>query len=134
MRMHQGSVLSPFLFAVVVDVVTEFVRQGALSELLYTDDLVLISETIEGLRSKFIKWQEAFESKGFKINLGKANIMVKIMAVNYYGRHLVRRLGVQHLPTIRRKAQPRIPKHAILACCMTGGLMGAFGCVLGRGI
>ena len=26
MGMHQGSVLSPFLFAVVVDVVTEFVR------------------------------------------------------------------------------------------------------------
>ena len=26
--MHQGSVLSPFLFAVVVDVVTEFAREG----------------------------------------------------------------------------------------------------------
>ena len=26
--MHQGSVLSPFLFAVVVDVVTEFDREG----------------------------------------------------------------------------------------------------------
>ena len=26
-RMHQGSVLSPFLFAVVVDVVTEFDRE-----------------------------------------------------------------------------------------------------------
>ena len=33
--MHQGSVLSPF-FAVVVDV-TEFAREGALSELLYAD-------------------------------------------------------------------------------------------------
>ena len=30
--MHQGSVLSPFLFAVVVDVATEFAREG---ELLY---------------------------------------------------------------------------------------------------
>ena len=45
--MYQGSVLSPFLFAVVVDVVTEFVREGALSELLYADDLVLMSETID---------------------------------------------------------------------------------------
>ena len=33
-RMHQGFVLSPFLFAVVVDVVTKFAREGALSELL----------------------------------------------------------------------------------------------------
>ena len=36
--MHQGSVLSPFLLALVVDVVTEFARKGALSQLLYADD------------------------------------------------------------------------------------------------
>ena len=30
--MHQGSVLSPFLFAVVIHVVTEFAREGGLSE------------------------------------------------------------------------------------------------------
>ena len=29
--MHQGSVLSPFLLAVVVDVVTEITREGVLS-------------------------------------------------------------------------------------------------------
>ena len=34
--MHQGSVLSPFLFAVVVDVVAKFAREGALSVLLLT--------------------------------------------------------------------------------------------------
>ena len=42
-------------FAVVVDVVTEFARQGALSELLHADDLVLMSEIIEGLRDKILK-------------------------------------------------------------------------------
>ena len=49
-----GSVLSPFSFAVVVNVVTEFARESALGESLYADDLVLISETIEGLRDKFV--------------------------------------------------------------------------------
>ena len=34
--------LSPFLLAVVVDVVTEFAREGVLSKLLYADDLVLM--------------------------------------------------------------------------------------------
>ena len=58
--MHHRSVLSPFLFAVVVDVITEYAREAAPSELLYDDDLVLMSETIEGLRNKFLKWKEAF--------------------------------------------------------------------------
>ena len=40
--MHQGSLLSHFLFA---DVVTELDREGAPSELLYADDLFLMSET-----------------------------------------------------------------------------------------
>ena len=53
--MYQGSVLSSFLLAVVGDVVSEFAREGALSKLLYADDLVLESETIEGLWNKFIK-------------------------------------------------------------------------------
>ena len=38
--MHQGSVLSPFLSEVVVDVVTDLAREGALSELVYADDLL----------------------------------------------------------------------------------------------
>ena len=33
----------------MADVVTEFVREGTLSEVLYADDLVLMSETIEEL-------------------------------------------------------------------------------------
>ena len=53
--MHQGSVLSHFLFAVVVDVVAEFAREAALSELLYADDLVLMKETNEGLGYAFLK-------------------------------------------------------------------------------
>ena len=35
--------------------------EGALSELLYADDLVLISEIIEGLRNKFLKWKRALK-------------------------------------------------------------------------
>ena len=49
--MYQRSVLSPFLFAVVVNVVTELASEGVLGELLYADDLVLMSERIEGLSS-----------------------------------------------------------------------------------
>ena len=45
---HQGSVLSPLVFAIVVDVVTQNMRNGLMSEMLYTDELVLTSETMVG--------------------------------------------------------------------------------------
>ena len=44
---HQGSAFSPLLFAIVVDVITESVRNRLMSEMLYADDLVLTSESME---------------------------------------------------------------------------------------
>ena len=52
---HQGSLLSLLVFAIVFDMVTESVRNGLMSKMLYTDDLVLTSKTMEGLREKFWK-------------------------------------------------------------------------------
>ena len=51
-------------------------REHALRELLYANDLVLMSETIVVLTSKFLKWKEVFESNGLKVNLGKTKVMV----------------------------------------------------------
>ena len=47
---HQGSVLSPLLFAIVVYVITEKAKRGVVYKLLYADDLVLMSETMEDLK------------------------------------------------------------------------------------
>ena len=49
MRMYQESVLPPFLFALVVDVVTMSVKEDALNRILYVDGSILMSETIEVL-------------------------------------------------------------------------------------
>ena len=45
--MHQGSVLSPLIFAIVVDVVTGHAREGLLNEISYANDLMLMSESLE---------------------------------------------------------------------------------------
>ena len=76
---HQGSVLSPLLFAMVIDEVTENARKGWMKQILYADDLVLMGETMEELRENFDEWREAFESKGMRVNLGKAKLMVSGM-------------------------------------------------------
>ena len=49
---HQGSVLPPLLFAIVVDVITENVRLGMVDELLYADDLAMMRETMEDLKKR----------------------------------------------------------------------------------
>ena len=69
---HQGSVLLPLLFVIVVDVITENAR-GVVNELLYADDLVIMSEDMEDLKERFWNWKDALESKGLKINTRKTS-------------------------------------------------------------
>ena len=47
--LHQGSALSPLLFAIVMDVVSSEARNGLPTELLCADDLVLMAPTVEQL-------------------------------------------------------------------------------------
>ena len=54
---HQESVLSPLLFAIVVDVISEKAREGLMNEIWYADDLVLMSESKENLKEKFLKME-----------------------------------------------------------------------------
>ena len=73
--LHQGSVLSPLLFAVVMDVVFSETRSGLPSELLYANDLVLMALTIEQLR-RVAEWRDSLLDKGLKVNAGKSQVMV----------------------------------------------------------
>ena len=71
---HQGSILLLLIFAVVMDVVTEKVAKEG-HALMYADDLVLICETKEEARQRFVAWRNALESKGLKVNISKTKVM-----------------------------------------------------------
>ena len=73
---HQGSVLSPLLFAIVVDVIAENARRGVVNELLYADNLVLMSETMEELKESFWNWKNALKRKGLKVYTRKTKVML----------------------------------------------------------
>lgn len=73
---HQGSVLSPLLFIMVLEALSEEFRTGCPWELLYADDLVLVAESMEELVVKLKKWKEGMESKGLRVNMGKTKCMV----------------------------------------------------------
>ena len=75
---QQGSVLSPLLFAIVVDVITENARRGVVNELLHAHNLVLMSKDSENLKERFWNWKNALESKGLKVNTRKTKVMASV--------------------------------------------------------
>ena len=58
---HQGFMLTPLLFALAVDVISENARDGLMKVILQANDLILMSESVENLKEKFLKWKVAFE-------------------------------------------------------------------------
>ena len=74
---HQGSALSPLLFIMVMDVLTDDVRDGSLMELLYADDLVLCGESLNGVMDKYGRWKNAVEGKGLRMDVNKTKGMPK---------------------------------------------------------
>lgn len=66
--LHQGSALSPILFIVVMDLMTEDVREEPPWCILYADDIVLVAETRQDLQRKMERWRTALESRGLRIS------------------------------------------------------------------
>ena len=74
--LHQGSRLNPFLFIVVLDVISEEFRRGLPRELLFADDVAVVTDTEEEMQRRWLDWQIGLESKGLKVNIGKTEVMV----------------------------------------------------------
>ena len=61
---HQGSVLHPLLFIIVLKALSREFLSGVPWEDLYADDLVIISESLEECVRRLLTWKEAMEKKG----------------------------------------------------------------------
>ena len=73
---HQGSVLSPLLFIIVLEALSREFHSGVPWEDLYADDLVIIAELLEECVRRLLTWKEAMEKKGLRVNAGKTKIMI----------------------------------------------------------
>ena len=81
---HQGSALSRLLLIIVVDVLTEDVRDGWLMKLWYADGLVLCGESLNEVINKYGRWKNAVEGKGWRW------MLIKLKVCSYYlGRKVV---------------------------------------------
>ena len=61
---HQGSVLSPLLFIIVLEALSREFRSGVPWEHFCADDLVIIAESLEECVRRLLTWKEAMEKKG----------------------------------------------------------------------
>ena len=73
---HQGSVLSPLLFLLVLEPLSRQFRRGVPWELLYADDLVVMADSLEECIVKLKAWKEGMECKGLRGNMRKTKLMV----------------------------------------------------------
>ena len=72
---HQGSVLSPLLFILVLEALSRKFRVGLPWELFYADDLALIADSEVELLAKIGRWKEGMEEKGLRVNMEKTKVM-----------------------------------------------------------
>ena len=82
----QGCPLSPTLFGLYIDEVVDYITQrggGAISfsgttvcVLLYADDIILVSDTQEGLQQHLFALDDFCAQKGLTVNFGKTKAMI----------------------------------------------------------
>ena len=70
-RQHQGSALSPFLFAVIIDRLTNEVRREPPWTMLFADDIVICEEIREEVERRLESWRYALERRGMKVSRSK---------------------------------------------------------------
>ena len=73
---HQGSVLSPLFFIIVLVALSCEFCSGVPWEDLYADDLVIIAKSLEECVRRLLTWKEAMEEKGLRVNAGKTKIII----------------------------------------------------------
>src|SRR6184192_144646 len=72
---HQGSVLSPLLFNIVMQAIADNFKKGLPWELLYADDLLLLADSRLELEKRLTEWMARLKEKGLRVNIGKAKVM-----------------------------------------------------------
>ncbi|KAK3510541.1 hypothetical protein QTP70_009875 [Hemibagrus guttatus] len=73
--LHQGSALSPFLFAMVMDQLSEEVKQESPWTMMFADDIVICSESREQVEESLERWRFALEKRGMKVSRSKTEYM-----------------------------------------------------------
>ena len=67
-ELHQGSALSPFLFAVIMDRLTDEIRREPPWTMLFADDIVICEETREEVERRLESWRYTLKRRKMKVS------------------------------------------------------------------
>ena len=73
--LHQGSALSPCLFAMATDRMTDEIREEAPWTMMFANDIMICSESKEQVEEKLESWGYALERRGMEVNRRKTEYM-----------------------------------------------------------
>ena len=76
-RVHQGSVLSPMLFIIVLEALSLEFWAGVHWD-LYADDLVIIADSLLECVRRLLIWKKAMEKNGLWVNAGKTKVTCRV--------------------------------------------------------
>ncbi|XP_071697222.1 G-type lectin S-receptor-like serine/threonine-protein kinase At4g27290 [Rutidosis leptorrhynchoides] len=73
--LHQGSALSPFLFALILDELSRGIQENIPWSLIFADDIVLVADSKDELNRRLEQWREALEQSGLRISRQKTEYL-----------------------------------------------------------
>ncbi|GJV88104.1 retrovirus-related pol polyprotein LINE-1 [Tanacetum coccineum] len=73
--LHQGSAISPYLFTLILDELSQGIQESIPWCMIFADDIVLIAESAEGLNNRIEKWREALEDNGLRVSREKSEYL-----------------------------------------------------------
>ena len=73
--LHQRLALSPFLFGVIMDRLTDKVSREPPWTMLFADDIVICEETREEVEQRLESWRYALKRRGMKVSRSKTEYL-----------------------------------------------------------
>ena len=73
--LHQGSALSPYLFLLLMDVLTEDARKDIPGSMMFADDIVLCGDDETDMTEYLETWGRALEDRGMRISRPKTQLI-----------------------------------------------------------
>ncbi|GJY77956.1 ataxia telangiectasia mutated family protein [Tanacetum coccineum] len=73
--LHQGSTISPYLFTLILDELSQGIQENIPWSMVFADDIVLVAESADGLNRRLKSYRRALEDNGLRVSKDKAKYL-----------------------------------------------------------